>query len=676
MTRRHPIVKGSLGLGVALSCFLVAPTRAEDAPDEVEEITVIERPPQEPRLRAPSAYVTTIEIPALEAPIESTPDLLGEAAGIQVQRLGGIGAFSTISIRGSTANQVPVFLDGVPLSQAQNQSVNLSDLPPDSLQRIEVYRGTVPIGFGGGGTGGVVNLVSRQPSEEPETELSAAGGSFGTRKLVATHRRMIGDHSLLAHASYLGSEGDFRYFDDNGTPENPNDDGRQTRDNNHFNAVEILLKTSSPVGDGLEIDLLQEAFYRNQGVPGPGVSQYERPSLTNVRSLTYLRLRGSRLLDDAVDGDIKLFGVYNLQKFKDPDGDFGARQDTHNQTALVGLNTTGTWFATRHHALSWFLQLGYEHFFPYNETNAPAPNDGPDQSRLSVVAALQDEVTLFDDLLSILPSIRYEHLHDRFSGVNVANFPDTPAASDDQDLWSPALGIALRATSWLTVRGNIAQLERAPSFSELFGNAGSTIGNAALQPETAINRDIGFIMQWPDTDEVEWLDAARLEYAYFYNDIRDLITFEEVSPGKFRAFNLDSARVTGHEVTVSAQALDHVGIDFNYTYQDAENRRIDSPEGNQLPLRPANELFFRPRIFNDWGSLYYELTYQDENPTDRDNFLIVPSRTVHTIGGTWKPLPWLTAKLEVANLADADIRDLGDFPLPGISVFGGLEAVF
>src|SRR5262249_14148863 len=154
-----------------------------------------------------------------------------EAAGVQVQRYGGLGAFSTISIRGSSANQVPVFLHGVPLSQSQDQTVDLSTLPLDSLERIDVYRGTIPVGFSGASIGGVVILVAKPPSATPSTELEAGYGSFETRKVVATHTQEAGGFDVLGHVSYLGSKGDFTYFDDNGTPENPTDDGETTRIN-------------------------------------------------------------------------------------------------------------------------------------------------------------------------------------------------------------------------------------------------------------------------------------------------------------------------------------------------------------------------------------------------------------------------------------------------------------
>lgn len=355
-------------------------------------------------------------------------------------------------------------------------------------------------------------------------------------------------------------------------------------------------------------------------------------------------------------------------------GDFGARVDTHNQTLLAGGSTSGTWYHTAWNEPSWFAEISGEQFFPYNETSDP--KDGADQTRIRLSLSVQDEISVLGDRVTLVPSLRYDHLRDEFSGVDLAQMPDTAPESTRHDLWSPSFGAAVRLASWLSLRGNIGQFQRPPNFSELFGNTGSVGGNAELTPETAVNRDVGFVADWLEPELLPWIDRARFEYAYFYNNVRDLIAFELVRPGKFRAFNIASARVTGHEVSGALEALEHIGIDANYTHQDSENRTVDSPEGNQLPLRPADELFLRPRLFVDWGSIYYELTFIGDNPTDPDNFLVVSSRTIHTIGASVEPLSWLTARLEVANLADADIRDLGDFPLPGISVFGGLTAVF
>ncbi len=670
MTRSELMLMQAMLIGTALPT-MASPTCAQ--PDTVENITVRGDRQTSAERRAPSAFSTAIDVTARAAPIETVAEVLSENVGMQVQHFGGLGAFSTISIRGSSANQVPVYLDGIPLTQSQDQAVNLSNLPLDGLETIEAYRGTVPVGFGGGGIGGVVNLVTRPADDDPHTEISVGYGSFDTRKAVLTHTQRWGDSSLLAHISYLGSEGDFEFFDDNGTPENPTDDQTSTRINNHFDTVDLLLKGSHDLGSGASIELLQEVFFKDQGVPGPGNTQFNRPSLLNLRSLTYLRLRRDGMFEDTIDGDLTIYGIYNLQKFKDPDGDFGARQDTHNQTMLLGGSTHGTWQAPYEQNVSWFAELAYERFFPANETNPPLPVRGPDQIRVRTTVALQDEIDLFTGFVSIVPSLRFDQLWDEFSGVNVANFPDSPAESSTRSLWTPALGIAARPASWLTIRGNIGRFQRAPNFSELFGNSGSVLGNATLDPETGINRDIGFVLDWP---AITWIDAGRFEYAFFYNDVRDLIAFEQVNPRRFRAFNVGDTRIIGHEISATTSALGFLGIDLNYTYQDSENRSVDSPEGNQLPLRPANEVFVRPRLYNDWGSVYYEYTYLGANPTDRDNFKVVPARSIHSVGVTAQPLSWLTLRLRADNVGDADIRDLGDFPLPGLSITGGVEAVF
>jgi iron complex outermembrane receptor protein len=225
----------------------------------------------------------------------------------------------------------------------------------------------------------------------------------------------------------------------------------------------------------------------------------------------------------------------------------------------------------------------------------------------------------------------------------------------------------------LSVRANIGRFQRAPNFSELFGNSGTVEGNANLKPETGINRDVGFVADW---GQHAWLDRANLQYAYFHNNVSDLIDFELVRVGVFQADNVSNARIVGHEVSLTAGAFRHFNLEANYTHQDAEDLSAmakANPFGNQLPLRPADDLFVRPELFNEWGRVFYEYTYVSSNPTDPVNFIIVPSRSIHTVGLAVTPLDWLTVQFEAANITNADVRDLGDFPLPGVSFFGSIK---
>jgi iron complex outermembrane receptor protein len=651
----------------------VTASRAADdtpaGPVPLAEVEVTAEPISEAEARAPTAFVSEIEIQAREQALDTTVDVLNEAAGVQVQRYGGLGAFSTISIRGSSANQVGVYLDGIPLSRAQDQTVNLANLPMDDLERIEVYRGTIPVGFGGGGIGGVVNLVTRPPSAEPRSEAFVGYGSFETRKVVASRTQQAGGVRLLGHVSYLGSKGDFRYFDDNGTPENPADDEHTTRINNAFDEVGALARASLDIGDKWVADGTQELFYKTQGVPGPAAAQFAKPSLEDLRSLTSLRLRADGLRDRAVDTAATLYGVYTQQRFEDPEGNFGSRSATDNETVSVGASNNGTWYTSRWgQILSWFDELSYEQFSPYNRFARPPA--GADQTRLRLTLALQDELPLWNDRVSLVPSLRYEHLLDRFSPVNLANQPAGATVTANRDLWTPAFGAQWRARAWLTLRGNVGYFQRAPNFSELFGNAGSVLGNANLKPESGLNGDIGFVASWGPW---RWFDRARIQAAFFATDLDDLIAFQQANPRQFRPFNLGSASVHGVELSAASAAWEHVGVELNYTHQQTEDTSGGPYDGNQLPLRPEDQLFLRWEGYSSWGRAYYEYTFIGANPTTVGNFIVVPDRSIHTLGASVAPADWLQLRIEAANLASADIRDVGDFPLPGLTLFGGVQ---
>jgi len=87
---------------------------------------------------APTAFATTIDPADDASTVDTVADVLSDAAGVTVRRLGGPGDLSILSIRGSSANEVQIYLDGIPLSRARNETVNLSNLPLDSLERVEV----------------------------------------------------------------------------------------------------------------------------------------------------------------------------------------------------------------------------------------------------------------------------------------------------------------------------------------------------------------------------------------------------------------------------------------------------------------------------------------------------------------------------------------------------------
>src|SRR5258708_703560 len=99
------------------------------------------RPLPDARQRLPTAFTSDLRTGSSGRAVETLSEVLNEAAGVHVDQYGGLGAFSTVSLRGTAAGQVTVYLDGVPLTSAAHGEVNLADLPITAVERIEVYRG-------------------------------------------------------------------------------------------------------------------------------------------------------------------------------------------------------------------------------------------------------------------------------------------------------------------------------------------------------------------------------------------------------------------------------------------------------------------------------------------------------------------------------------------------------
>jgi len=135
-------------------------------------------------VRETSTFATVVDTSEATSKVSSVADVLSESVGVQVRRFGGLGAFSTVSIRGSTPNQVEVYLDNVLQNPANAGLVDLGSLPLDNVERIEIYRGFAPMQLGAGSIGGAINLVTRPVAGETTNLASASYGSFDTRKVT------------------------------------------------------------------------------------------------------------------------------------------------------------------------------------------------------------------------------------------------------------------------------------------------------------------------------------------------------------------------------------------------------------------------------------------------------------------------------------------------------------
>lgn len=176
---------------------------------ELAGVTVeAKRPDWESKLSP--GTVTVIETKKFQGEQKDLADILKSVPGVHVRELNGKGQYTVATVRGSTAAQVGVFVDGVMTNLGGDAAVDISTIPIKNVERVEVYRGYIPARFGGTFIGGVINVVTKKPAKahiSAELGKASFGGKSASVEVVAPMK----SGSLLFGVNYEKCKGDFPY---------------------------------------------------------------------------------------------------------------------------------------------------------------------------------------------------------------------------------------------------------------------------------------------------------------------------------------------------------------------------------------------------------------------------------------------------------------------------------
>lgn len=106
---------------------------------------------------------------------------MAKVPGLKLREAGGVGSDMILSLDGFSGKHVKLFIDGVP-QEGVGSSFGLNNIPINFADRIEVYRGVVPVGFGTDALGGVINIVTNKNRKNWFLDASYSYGSFNTHK--------------------------------------------------------------------------------------------------------------------------------------------------------------------------------------------------------------------------------------------------------------------------------------------------------------------------------------------------------------------------------------------------------------------------------------------------------------------------------------------------------------
>ena len=609
---------------------------------------------------------TVIELDDLQSRIASTAEVLERVPGLHVRNYGSLGSYSTVSIRGSTSQQVTVYLDGVPLTRAGLGVVNLADLPFAALDRVEVYRGSAPSTLPGAGLGGAINLVTQRPDgARGESTVLLGGGSFDTQRIGFTHRIGAGSWDALVVADRWASHGDFRFYNDNCTWENSDDDRIETRANNVVEHNEVLAQIAHPLARKGTLRLSNQWVSREAGVPGIDCDQALQSHAGVDYNITSLECRTPRFAADHLTATVTLSHDWRRDTFVDRAGEIGlGLQDNRDVSRIWGARALVEANAGSRTTTVVDACLQRESFEQW-QWLAPTA-EGPTHDRLQQEFGLEERLRL-GSRLGIHLGMRWTTVRSEIATDRRNPTAPLPAGSLLSTYREPRAGVRWDVGHGVQARASAGKYHRMPGFLELFGDAGSFRGNSRLEAETGVNRDIG--LQWEPRHERMLL---RLEATHFDHEVENLISFLRAAD-TYKAVNIGRAKVRGEEFVWSwsdAGAARRWSLQGNYTHLRTTDTSTDISwyVGKELPLQPEHQFFQRVALRARGCELGYEFDHLGDNFLDRWNSSPVPRRELHTVDLKfgWRALALHTG---VRNVTDERVADVAKFPLPGRSFF-------
>jgi len=600
----------------------------------------------------PSAFSTVIDATQYDERFATVEELLSQVPGARVRRYGGLGAQSTVSIRGSKSEQVLVLLDGVRLNSSSRGAADLSTIPLRQVARIEVIRGGGAARFGTDAVGGVILITTR---------TAAANGLHADAALAAGGQTMRGGDVALSGAgeqgsalvtySRLSSQNDYEF---DLTPPargtSPPQTYSFTRLNANFAEDSGLLRGTLVAGATSHFDATVDLYQKRNGQPGSTVGRF-RPDARDEdiscvtadeayrRGIARLAFANERLLG----GAFELAGSVRSDDgaLDDPGGEcfFGPTSGIDHSNWLERESQLESRWAAQPFALG-FVELSGSAVAGLRYTTVSS-SDAERERRTSVSASLLPEVSLFDGTLRLFPALGVETA-DTSSGLarSAVSQAMSPVDTDDSTAWLPAVGAIVQVAPGLQLKANWKRVMRRPNFTELFHpDWGFIRGNPSLAPEKGWNADVGFVLA---SDGAGFAREVHVEASLFQREIDEGI--EWLLNGRtYMPMNTGPARALGAEVSVGAKLWRRLELGATYTRTNARYLRPDpsaafvSGVKPIFPHVPLNAVTARAALDLDVLEPWSELRYESEFAYQVGLKSLAPAATVVDAGLIFRP---------------------------------------
>lgn len=563
------------------------------------------------------SVITRKDIENSKAPL--LLDVLRQVPGLEVTRTQGIGGTTSLFIRGASAAQTLVFVDGVQMNSPTSGAFNFANLTTDNIERVEILRGPQSTLYGSEAIGGVVNIITKKGAGDNKVILGTEYGMHDTYRETVNvsggkekFDYSVGASYLKTHGISAASSGDEADGYENFTGSsrlgwNFMGDGR----------VDTTIR-------GSHADFEFDAFKFPIGpVDDPDRRQTTDEILFSTKvSKTFFDIWTPSFLVSVNDTELKGFdSTDKSNEFRIPTR--VRRAEHQSDFSLLDFDT---------------VTLGYEYEVLEGE------NEGKfDKTYRNNAVFLQNQIELFESLNWTVGLRR-----DDFSTFGSHVTYRTTASYGIDEIGTRFHG------SW-------GKGFRAPSINELFF---PFFGNPNLSPEESKGWDFGVAKEILK-------DKLTMDVTYFENDFTNLIAAAIQPDGSFLAENVVRAESQGVETSLTYKPFTKLSLTGTYTYTDTKDREKEQ----QLPRRPRNRatLGINAQPLEKLNVNVTGIMVRDRIDSDgkeMDNYWTVDQVTRCDITRS------MTAYVRFENLFDYNYEEVTGFGSLGFTAYGGLEFKF
>lgn len=612
----------------------------------------------------PESFTTVIKINENDE-TKNLAEVLSECSEIFIKDTGGEAGVSTVSIRGSSSKNVLIMIDGTPVNTAGNSSFDISMIPASSVGKIEIIRGGEAALYGPGAMGGVINIVTKKSYQNFTKYTISSIFNRSLQNIISTGF-IVDFFDLFCSYEYKYDQGDFEYFDNNGTEFNEDDDTLGNRKHNSAEKTSFLLKQNFFLPRQIKTGY---SFYyneKNNEIAGPlTFENHFKNAYLSSRLLNIGYNLGLGNISPYFTGDFFINYKNDSYQYSNPQEYGGSSYESERSLNYIRHKAQFQLFAVPYNIISIIGEISYEKMDEFNFEEFSSQKKLIQPERLEASVILRDEFLIVDERIGIVPTLRFQYNSDLEEKFHF--------------LWNA--GLFFKPFKGFKIKLNGFHAFRNPDFNEMYYSYGQYVGNPDLKPEISYGGDAGLHYEHK---------LFFLEFVLFCTYYKDLIMYLLSYGFVYKPMNIGNSLSFGGECRLHLHIIKNLNVQFSYTINYLNDLDV-LKKGilRQLPGQPFQTLVSNIEINLPFKNLINNISAQFKF---EDSILITNSASKFippklNIDAAWKftikDIKILNFKslaysffFNANNILNIHTTDIRNYPLEGFSLEIGSSIAF